>query len=102
MESAGFSTKVKNFWLRGDPYNGINVKVKDPQTGRNFEVQFHTETSFAVKEETHKQLEVYRKLPMDDPQRGPLWDSMTELADTQRFPPGVLDIKPLLRQSPND
>jgi hypothetical protein len=37
--------RLENFW-RGDQYRGISSKWRDRETGRLFEVQFHTEVSY--------------------------------------------------------
>jgi hypothetical protein len=61
LTAQGFEpVKFKNFW--GDPegYRGINSFWHDPHTGQVFEVQIHTEASFAAKSETHGLYEVER------------------------------------------
>lgn len=40
-------------WDEGPGYKGINTTWKDPQTGTQFEVQYHTPDSFAAKQSTH-------------------------------------------------
>lgn len=61
MFARGFlQTKEKNYWREGDgSYRGLNTnwKTKD---GFEFEVQFHTKQSRAVKETAHKLYEVAR------------------------------------------
>lgn len=46
----GYRTlKVKNYWLdKGNPYNGVNCNYKDKR-GIKFEIQYHTEDSFNLK-----------------------------------------------------
>lgn len=57
---------IKNTWNdKSDPYNGINVKVLDPN-GCKFELQFHTEDSLKAKEKAHLIYEKQRKLGKDD------------------------------------
>jgi len=60
MRDRGFALVAwKNLW--DDPsYKGINSRWLDPQTGQRFEVQFHTPSTFYVKNElTH---EIYERL----------------------------------------
>lgn len=40
-------------WAEGPGYKGINTTWKDPQTGTQFEVQYHTPGSFSAKQSTH-------------------------------------------------
>ena len=50
---------VKNFWKKGDPYQGINVKLE--KNGVLTELQFHTPQSLDTKEKVlHKDYEIYR------------------------------------------
>jgi hypothetical protein len=56
--------KLKNAWVKKIPYKGINVQLIDPQ-GQAFELQFHTERSFNVKDkETHH---IYEEMRLLDP-----------------------------------
>jgi hypothetical protein len=53
MRDSGYQfERIKNFWRKGDDYQGINGKVRHPD-GFKFEVQFHTKSSFDTKEKTH-------------------------------------------------
>ena len=49
---------VKNMW-DNDEYKGINTRWLDYESGVRFEVQFHTEDSWTVKQETH---DAYKKI----------------------------------------
>jgi hypothetical protein len=51
-ESGYQASRVKNFWQKGDDYQGINAKIKHP-SGFEFEMQFHSPESLAMKEKTH-------------------------------------------------
>lgn len=55
----------KNSW-GGDGYQGINSNWIEPGSGRIIEVQFHTDSSFAAKMETHELYELER-LPNQAP-----------------------------------
>ena len=53
LEEHGYELGVrKNNW-GNDEYRGINTRWRDHVSGRRFEIQFHTETSWQVKQETH-------------------------------------------------
>lgn len=62
LEAAGNKVKVNNYWNVADnPYQGINLQVTTP-SGAQYELQFHTPTSLAVKEgDLHKIYELSRK-----------------------------------------
>jgi hypothetical protein len=64
MRQAGFEPvgELKNFWVRGEGYRGINSVWRDTATGQVFEVQFHTEASLAAKEGTHRIYD-FQRLP---------------------------------------
>ena len=56
--------KLKNAWVKRGAYRGINVQLTDPE-GQAFEVQFHTERSFHVKDQvTHP---LYEEMRLLDP-----------------------------------
>lgn len=64
LESSGYKLqpkKLKNYWGQNTMYQGINGVFVSPD-GQVFELQFHTEDSFAAKNETHKEYERYRSL----------------------------------------
>ncbi len=50
---------LKNYWLEGKSYKGLNVTMKAPG-GQRFELQFHTPESYEVKVATHADYEVLR------------------------------------------
>ena len=53
LKEHGFElVKLKNYW-HCDQYRGINSQWMDCRSGQRFEVQFHTEISFAAKQLTH-------------------------------------------------
>lgn len=60
LRSQGYDIKsVKNFWTKGDPYQGINIKLE--RNGILTELQLHTTESHKIKEErNHKDYEIYR------------------------------------------
>jgi hypothetical protein len=50
---------VKNSWVEGNRYKGINVDLRAPD-GLRFELQFHTPESWQLKQRTHGLYEVVR------------------------------------------
>ncbi|MGB3827358.1 MAG: hypothetical protein WA962_01155 [Ornithinimicrobium sp.] len=58
-------------YVDGNPYKGIHCTVRSDELGMSVEVQFHTDSSLAVKERTHGAYEVSR-----DP-RAPMAERMT-------------------------
>lgn len=67
LKDKGFTIhQIKNTWKDKDnPYNGINVKVLDPD-GCKFELQFHTKESLDAKEKAHLLYEKQRLLGKDE------------------------------------
>jgi len=51
--------KVKNYWQKGDDYDGINAVLRSPG-GMKFEMQFHTKDSLRTKDRSHKIYEKFR------------------------------------------
>ena len=89
LESKGYKTRTKNFWLKGDPYNGINVALTTPD-GFPVELQFHTPETLRTKTRTHADYEQYRnpKAPLETKRF--LYDKMASVADAIKFPTGAL------------
>lgn len=78
LEDDGYSIRAKNFWQKGDPYQGMNVKAT--KDGVTIELQFHTRASVAIKEkELHPVYEEYRAAK-DNKQRWKAWNRMTRIA----------------------
>ncbi|MGV3712100.1 hypothetical protein [Pseudolysinimonas sp.] len=94
LRAAGFELvgTPKNFWLREEGYVGINSTWRDA-SGRLFEVQFHTPTSFHVKDViTHGWYEEAR-LPVTTAERLAELESLQNAAfDRVPHPPGAHDI----------
>ena len=86
LQGQGYKTRVKNYWKKGDPYQGINVAVTTPK-GITFELQFHTPQSLVVKEQCHKAYEKYR-VSTSARERYKHWNQGVRLAETVRVPPG--------------
>jgi hypothetical protein len=92
LEEGSFELGViKNTW-ENDEYKGVNTRWLDHQSGLRFEVQFHTEQSWIVKQETH---DAYVKIhdvrtPLEERER--LRDYQREISAQVLQPPGSEDI----------
>jgi hypothetical protein len=92
LEGSGFELGVrKNTWGNGE-YKGVNTRWLDHESGLRFEVQFHTEQSWTVKQQTH---DAYVKIndtrtPVEE--RESLRDYQREISAQVVQPPGWKDI----------
>ena len=78
LRDEGWAVKIKNFWMRGDPYDGINAKLT--KDGLTVEFQVHTPESFETKEhKLHTFYEKYRASRIDR-ERIILWEHMVHVA----------------------
>jgi hypothetical protein len=92
IQDAGFQpVERENSWTK-EQYKGINSRWRVPENGQLFEVQFHTEASYAAKEETHP---AYEKLRVGVPTKA----EQRELEEFQKqvtarvpIPPGAAEI----------
>lgn len=96
LTSSGYRTRVKNFWEKGDPYNGVNVALMTPK-GHPFELQFHTPESLKAKDITHRLYEDWRTNP-DPKVRKELAEQMVGIADNTPVPGSILSVPDLKRQ----
>jgi len=83
---------VKNTWIRGADYNGINCQVFDPEIGQWFEVQFHTDESFNIKQGIRSIYEEARKAT-DPTVKKRLEMEMIAISGAQRYPTGASIVK---------
>lgn len=98
LESRGYVwVKVKN--TLGDEtaqYRGVNTKLKTPD-GYTFEIQFHTEESFAVNKATHELYEEQRLLDTSTPEGEKRFEElasiMTEMSSGITTPPNIEQVK---------
>lgn len=81
----GKTVTVKNYWGKYGDYNGINCQVFDPDLGTWYELQFHTEQSYEIKEALHKLYEQARQTT-DPIIQAELNAQMIEITNTQRIP----------------
>lgn len=69
LEAKGFKIdKIKNFWERGDSYDGFNIQVLD-KNGVKSELQIHSRESFDIKTRGHVLYEQFRVSQDDDYRR---------------------------------
>jgi GNAT superfamily N-acetyltransferase len=88
FKAMGYEVKVKNFWEGGDPYQGINMKLK--KNGVTVEFQMHTPESLQTKvEQLHDIYETYREIDTDSgkdleklDRKSLLWEQMIGIAST--------------------
>lgn len=78
--------KIKNTWLDKDSaYKGVGVFLISP-IGQIFEMQFHTEESYEVKNEIHLLYETRRTISDNDPQAMEI-DVIMKEASSKLIPP---------------
>jgi len=83
------NVNIKNTFLPGQPYKGINTTFQTP-AGQFFELQFHTPTSFHFKQTAlHSLYEIARVLPPGSPERVALELQMIELSSEIPNPAGI-------------
>lgn len=91
LEKKGYNkSAVKNYWLNSkNPYNGINTNFISPD-GYEFELQFHTQESFDLKQgELHKLYEQQRILPNGSKEWLKLQEEMTKFSGSLRKPKNI-------------
>lgn len=82
LKSKGYEVeRVRNTWDEENAtYRGINAVLRDPK-GQTFELQFHTQESFDLKNgELHALYEERRTMADDDPRAVEIDEKMTELS----------------------
>ena len=84
--------EVNNTWTEGSVYKGINTLVRN-KNGYVFEMQFHTQRSFDVKEINHKLYEESRKLNTSKERKAELTFQMIKNAESVTFPKDINKIK---------
>ena len=91
MENTGHQVlTVKNFWPRGDDYSGINTTLKAPN-GLDWELQFHTPTSFDLKMSTHVIYEQMRQPGTSLELKRNLFEEASQQWNKVPIPTGVLE-----------
>jgi SPP1 gp7 family putative phage head morphogenesis protein len=95
FEKEGYNTvRIKNTWHPDSSYNGINTFIKSP-SGQTFELQYHTQESFDLKNgELHMLYEKQRKLLDDESEEFlEIEDRMIELSSKLTFPNNIERVK---------
>jgi hypothetical protein len=79
IQNAGYRiTEEENTWARGDSYSGLHYNFQTP-TGLVFEVQFHTASSYDLKDKVlHQMYEEFRNPATPLQRRQQLYDEMTK------------------------
>jgi hypothetical protein len=92
LEAAGFQFVDRNNSWEDEEYKGINSRWRVPENRQLFEVQFHTEASFAAKQETHSAYERLRAPTTPDEEVHELRAFQREISAKVPIPPGAKDI----------
>ena len=91
----GYNTvKVKNSWLDNkNPYKGINTVIASPG-GQKFELQYHTQESFDLKNgPLHELYEKARVLDIDSEEAIDLQEQMAALSRKLSRPPRIEEVR---------
>ena len=93
LKAKGYSlVRATNYWGSGAEYQGINTSFKTPG-GQVFELQFHTQRSFYVKEKlNHSLYEKRRRLGATTKEKEVATRKMIANQATVRMPPGVSEL----------
>jgi hypothetical protein len=97
-EELGYELEVRrNSWVKAE-YKGINSRWLDRTTGQLFEIQFHTQTSWDTKQQTHH---AYQRIadprtPVSEVRR--LREYQKEASSKIEIPPGAVEIPDYRRQ----
>lgn len=94
-EAAGHRVAVvKNYWLRGDNYSGVNAVLVAPG-GLAWELQFHTPESFRLKSRDRALYEEMREVGTPAARKRELYDRMTTPWESVPIPLHVLETNAL-------
>lgn len=98
LEAAGHVVvRVKNYWPRGDTYSGVNAVLRAP-SGLQWELQFHTPRSVALRDRWHASYERLRDPTTPVAERRRLFRRMSEAWERVRIPSGALAPEALHRR----
>jgi len=84
LAKKGHNASVTNYWTSGDPYKGINVMVDHPD-GFFYEIQFHTPSSYRLKNKLTPLYEKYRD-EKNVKKRQEIYDEMLKLSKGVSIP----------------
>lgn len=93
LESEGFKlVDLRNTWSSQE-YKGINTRWKEAESGQLFEVQFHTQTSYEAKQETHAAYEKLRSPGTSRTEQRELHQYQCDVSARIPIPPGAIDME---------
>jgi hypothetical protein len=90
LRARGYTVTTRNNWVKGNPYYGVNAQVVTPD-GVKMELQFHTDSSLALKAQTHPIYEQLR-VSRDPVIQTQLHQEMVDLAGVIKFPRGDIGL----------
>ena len=102
FEGRGYSSRNKNFWQPGDPFDSMTLKLT--KDGVTVELQMLTPDAMKSKEQTHPHYEVYRDKGQPESKRRKAWQAMVDIASKTPRPAGLatlLTIGTLILQKPD-
>lgn len=95
LTAQGWSVhSAEHSFVRGNPYKGIHLVLVGPG-GHRCEVQFHTESALAIKNEGHADYEIYRDIDLPDETRKAAFNRSASLWDTVPTPTGLSKVRSL-------
>jgi hypothetical protein len=99
LRAEGFelTEPLKNAWL-DEQYKGINSRWREPESGQQLELQFHTRISFEAKQLTHPAYERIRNPETSDDERAELEGFQRQVNERIPIPPGASQIEDYPRE----
>ena len=92
LEDQGFELQTRRNSWENQEYKGVNSRWLDQASGQLFEVQFHTEQSWAAKQQTHQAYEGIAAATTSVSERERLRVYQRKVSSSVPIPPGALDI----------
>lgn len=92
FKEKGYSiVRIKNAFTDESVYKGLNILVRDEKAGDIFELQFHTQISFDIKQRMHP---IYEQMRMSDNavEKASLLAEMAKLSKKVRLPKDIIFI----------
>jgi hypothetical protein len=90
----------KNYWEKSTVYKGINMIFRTPGvSSMGFEVQLHTDDSFATKQLNHHEYEDVRAVGTTPEQKKALNNTMEQRWDAVQVPEGFFSVQPTRARS---
>jgi hypothetical protein len=92
LEDQGFELQARRSSWENQEYKGVNSRWLDQASGQLFEVQFHTEQSWAAKQQTHEAYEGIAAATTSVGERERLRAYQRKVSSSVPIPSGALDI----------